>query len=322
VECGWHANDFIAKAFEEAARLACPSVRVVQLDGRKPEDRRRAWAAADLCASLSDNIQETFGIVPVEAMAAGLPVVVSDWDGYKDTVRHGIDGFRVPTLMPQAGLGADLALRHALGVDSYDMYCGHSCSFVAVDVEATAQAFTRLVESPHLRSTMGEAGQARAQAQYDWKVVIAQYEQLWGQLAFLRAQHARDRAHDTSSASVAAKARIWPARMDPFASFCSYPSRSLRVDTRLALVDHDPSRALDRALGFRKLAMVDFARVVLPTEKEIRLVLEALAKEPATVGEILGPLDRLRQPAILRSLAWMLKLHLLRLDPRPEIPSL
>ncbi len=31
-----------------------------------------------------------------EAMAAGLPVVVSDWDGYKDTVRDGVDGFRIP----------------------------------------------------------------------------------------------------------------------------------------------------------------------------------------------------------------------------------
>jgi len=28
-------------------------------------------------------------------MAAGLPCVVTDWDGYKDTVRHGEDGFRV-----------------------------------------------------------------------------------------------------------------------------------------------------------------------------------------------------------------------------------
>jgi glycosyltransferase involved in cell wall biosynthesis len=52
---------------------------------------------------LSDNIQETFGIVPIEAMAAGLPVVVLDWDGYKNTVRDGIDGFRVPTLMSGAG---------------------------------------------------------------------------------------------------------------------------------------------------------------------------------------------------------------------------
>jgi len=39
VECGWHANAFIEKAYADAARLACPSVGVVTLDGRKAEDR-------------------------------------------------------------------------------------------------------------------------------------------------------------------------------------------------------------------------------------------------------------------------------------------
>jgi glycosyltransferase involved in cell wall biosynthesis len=78
VECGWHANEFIEKSYAEAAALACPSVRVITLDGRKAEDRHRAWASADVFCSLSDNIQETFGIVPIEAMAAGIPVVVAD----------------------------------------------------------------------------------------------------------------------------------------------------------------------------------------------------------------------------------------------------
>jgi starch synthase len=96
IECGWHANEFIEKAYADAAKLACPSVKVITLDGRKAEDRQTAWAGADVFCSLSDNIQETFGIVPIEAMAAGIPVVVADWDGYKDTVRDGIDGFRIP----------------------------------------------------------------------------------------------------------------------------------------------------------------------------------------------------------------------------------
>ena len=97
VECGWHANEYIEKAFAAGAQMVSPSVRVVTLDGRIAENRETAWASADVFCSLSDNIQETFGIVPIEAMAAGLPVVVSDWDGYKDTVRDGIDGFRIPT---------------------------------------------------------------------------------------------------------------------------------------------------------------------------------------------------------------------------------
>jgi glycosyltransferase involved in cell wall biosynthesis len=186
VECGWHANQYIRDAYAEAAQIACPQVKVVTLDGRKPEERQIAWAGADIFCSLSDNIQETFGIVPIEAMAAGLPVVVSDWDGYRDTVRDGVDGFRIPTLMPQAGLGGDLALRHALERDTYDMYCGHTCSLVSVDIETAAQAFIKLIASPELRAEMGAAGRQRARQVYDWSVIIPRYEALWSQLTELR----------------------------------------------------------------------------------------------------------------------------------------
>lgn len=161
IECGWHANDFIKRAYAEAAMTACPSVQVITLDGRKEQDRTTAWACADVFCSLSDNIQETFGITPIEAMAAGLPVVVSDWDGYKDTVRDGIDGFRVPTIIPAAGFGGDLALRHALEVDTYDMYCGNTCALVGVDVDATSEAFIKLFESKELRKMMGAEGRQK-----------------------------------------------------------------------------------------------------------------------------------------------------------------
>jgi glycosyltransferase involved in cell wall biosynthesis len=53
--------------------------------------------ASDVFVSPVDNFQETFGISVVEAMAAGLAVVASDWDGYKDLVEDGVSGFLVPT---------------------------------------------------------------------------------------------------------------------------------------------------------------------------------------------------------------------------------
>ena len=302
VECGWHANDFIAKAYADAARLACPSVRVVTLDGRKAEDRQTAWAGADVFCSLSDNIQETFGIVPIEAMAAGLPVVVSDWDGYKDTVRDGVDGLRIATLMPQAGLGGDLALRHALEVDTYDMYCGHTCSLVAVDVQAAAAAFEKLFNSPELRRQMGEAGRARAQALYDWKPIIGQYEALWASLSELRAAQAKD---------LQALAHPWPARMDPFHAFASYPTQSLTPQTVLGLVDADLNTAVARALAYRQLAMVDFARNILPTEAEVRAVLAA-AQSPAAASALVQGIAQARQPFVFRALAWLLKLGVLK----------
>lgn len=303
VECGWHANEFIVKAYADAAHLACPSVRVVTLDGRKAEDRQTAWAGADIFCSLSDNIQETFGIVPIEAMAAGIPVVVSDWDGYKDTVRDGVDGFRIPTLMPQAGLGGDLALRHALDIDTYDMYCGHACSLVAVDAQATTEAFIRLFQSPELRKRMGEAGRQRARVVYDWASIIPQYEALWAQLTEIR---------KVQAPVLKPLPHPWPARMDPFHAFASYPTRTLSEQTLLGLVNADADTALKRTLAWRQLAMIDFAKVILPTEAEIQGVLRAAASGPRAARELIATIPADRQSFVFRSLVWLVKLGVLR----------
>ena len=303
VECGWHANEFIAKAYADAAQLACPSVRVVTLDGSKAGDRQTAWASADVFCSLSDNIQETFGIVPIEAMAAGIPVVVADWDGYKDTVRDGIDGFRIPTLMPQAGFGGDLALRHALEIDTYDRYCGHASSLVAVDVAATAHAFTRLFTSPELRNQMGEAGRQRAREGYDWAAIIPQYEALWAQLTEIRTAQAKD---------LKPLPHPWPARMDPFHAFASYPTKMLTPETMLALVDADIQTALQRVFNYRKLAMVDFANVVLPAEAEVQAVLDAAATGAKAATDLIQTIPAERQPFVFRTLVWLLQLGVLK----------
>ena len=304
VECGWHANEFIEKSYAEAAALACPSVRVITLDGRKAEDRHRAWASADVFCSLSDNIQETFGIVPIEAMAAGIPVVVADWDGYKDTVRDGVDGYRIATLMPQAGLGADLAVRHALEVDTYDMYCGHTCSLVAVDIEAASNAFVRLFQSPELRAQMGAAGRERARQVYDWAAIIPQYESLWTQLGEIRAAQAN---------TLKPLAHPWPARMDPFDAFTRYPTQALKPETVLALVDANPDAAMQRVEAYRKLAMVNFAKIVLPTDAEVRLILHA-ALTPQAALTLIQAVPAERQAFVFRALVWLVKLGVLRVS--------
>ena len=45
---------------------------------------------------------EPFGIVPLEAMACGVPVVVSSVGGLVDTVVDGLTGFHVPARDPRA----------------------------------------------------------------------------------------------------------------------------------------------------------------------------------------------------------------------------
>lgn len=301
VECGWYANDTIRDAFETAARVACPGVSVSRLDGRNPRELRRAWAVADIFCSLSDNIQETFGLTPIEAMASGLPVVVSDWNGYRDTVRHGTDGFRVPTTQPSPGLCSDIALRHALGIDSYDRYCGQTSSLVAVDVQAVAQAFKELFNNPDLRRRMGAAGRIRATNDYDWAVIIHRYEDLMEELAHIRKE----------SQSPYVVRNPWPARMDPFEAFAAYPTETLRSSTRLSLVDISPGHAVRRLQNYLKLSMVNFNHLELPIPAESEQIFNSLASGPLDVQALLKSFAQSRQRIIYRGLCWLLKLGIL-----------
>ena len=73
--------------WREQAAAFCPEVRLHLLNGRDEAVRREIRSAADMFTLLADNVQESFGLAPVEAMAAGLPVIATDWDGFRDTVR-------------------------------------------------------------------------------------------------------------------------------------------------------------------------------------------------------------------------------------------
>lgn len=310
IECGWHANEAIAKAFADAAHQACPSVSVHHLDGREAALRRTAWASADIFCSLSDNIQETFGLAPIEAMAAGLPSVVSDWDGYRDTVRDGLDGYRVRTLMPPAGLGTDLALRHALEIDNYDMYCALSCALVSVDIDAAAQAFLRLMSTPALRLQMGAAARQRAQTTYDWSAIIPQYEALWANLNERRLAHA----------PAALPAHPWPARMDPFHAFAAYPSELLGGDMVFSVADATSSKAKMQAQ--LQLNMVSYAQPILPDEATLHTMIDALAGGPLTVRDLTAMLPAAHQAPAIRALVWLHKMGLVSRPGRPPAADL
>ena len=315
IECGWHANKHIQEAFSQASSETCPSVRVMHLDGRESANRDLAWSAADVFCSLSDNIQETFGIVPIEAMAAGLPVIVTDWDGYKDSVRDGVDGFRIPTMAPSPGLAGDLALRHAVGIDSYDMYCGYASSLVSINMTRLISAFVQLFSSSSLRLKMGDAGRARAQGNYDWKVIIDKYELLWSELAQIRltAQtYTSSELRNLEQPSTAQSGNNkWAARLDPTIGFENYPTQHLSFKTKLIRRDVSIEEAIYRYNKYKQLSMVSFANYIFPTDKELRSVLTAATKYPQPAERLLTEISSERMPYVLRSLSFLCKICVL-----------
>ena len=268
VQVGWFANDSLEKAFKEGAKQFAPSIKHHFLDGRKRNIRENIWHIADIFCSLSDNIQETFGIVPIEAMAAGIPVIVSDWDGYRETVRDGIDGFTIPTTQPAAGLGTHFAHSHAEEHLSYDRYIGYSSQVVGVDVPACINAFTNLIENPSLRNKMSKAGQKRAQNVYDWSVIIKQYQSLWAELATLR-------KGSDESCVINEKSQRNPLRADPFHSFSHYPTQHLSEEKEISIAKGVTYKMFET---YQANALNNFARGIFCSDNECKLIFNLLEK--------------------------------------------
>ena len=288
----------------DQARAFAPNLTMRLVE--RPETGTTIRAAADLFTLLSDNIQESFGLAPVEALAAGLPVVGTDWDGLKDTVEHGVTGFRVPTTL--AGPMTDLADRHDIGLDSYDSYIAGVAQFTAVDVPAAEAAFAALIGNPGLRARMSRAARAAALTRFDWEAVIGQYRKLWTELAALRHAARAERAPPLRGAE-----RV-PRRPDPSTLFADYPTRRLTPETRLALAPGlDAEAAAGRAMEIAALTGAAPRKDLLPSAETLRAAFAVLEAGPATAAILTAALPPARAWRLHRALGWLLKVDVLRL---------
>ncbi|MBT3360117.1 MAG: glycosyltransferase [Rhodospirillales bacterium] len=312
IQAGWFANEGIEKEFRDGAKAFCPSVNPIFVDGRDETVRSKIWFAADIFCSLSDNIQETFGLTPIEAMAAGLPSVVSDWDGYRDTVRHGFDGFTIPTWMPPEGAGRGLELPVAGQLaqinrdQAYNLYCGNVSQATAIDVPACIEAFSVLVKDAGMRRKMGDAARARALGTFDWRVIVAAYQALWKELEAIR--------RSASEIAPLADGRpIHPLRDDPFALYSAYPTQSSTGKFAIG-----PVQGADktRLKAIRRRGMNRFAASTLPPEPEIDALLERLNEGGVSaLDDFVDKAPEEKRAGVLRGVGWLAKAGLARILP-------
>ncbi len=164
------------------------SFKIHWVDGGDESETRYIWSAADIFISLPDNLQETFGLTPVEAMAASLPCIVSDWSGYRDTIVPSDTGFLIPTYMPNqdSGLGVYFGNRYEQNLDSFSHYVGGLSQVTVIDIEACTAAIEYLARNPDERCRMGHNGRRRAEQLYDWSGVLPQYLDLFDELTARR----------------------------------------------------------------------------------------------------------------------------------------
>lgn len=299
---GWASRPEEEALHREGAAALCPSVKVTLVDGREADVRRNIWAGADVFTLPADSIQETFGLVPVEAMAAGLPVVMPDWDGFRDTVRHGETGFLVPTRMVPPGVGQAIARRFAEGTDGYLQYLTLVQGQVQVDVPAYRAALLALMDAG-LRARMGAAASAHVRARFDWSAVIPQYLDLARELEAAR----RGQVATTPMLLPGAPS---PMEIDPFALYADYPTAPILPQTRV-----EPGRVADAAeiarhdrLSGREL----YRRRLMAVEDALAVQAEVIRSGGATVEDIARAMGR-RVDFVLTAVAYLAKADLVRL---------
>ncbi|WP_411287495.1 glycosyltransferase family 4 protein [Phenylobacterium sp.] len=277
IQAGQFFNAGIEALYRSAPPAFCPGVRAIFVSGKDAADYGRSWAAADLFLSLSDSVQETFGITPLEAMAAGLPVVVSDWNGYKDTVRDGVDGFRIRTWAPEPGTGDEVARDYETGAADYDRYLSRASTAVSIDMGALVARLVELVTDPDLRRRLGAAGQARARENFDWASVYRAYQDLWDEQTAIRLAGAAER-----NAWLAAAPRTGTGHRDPFEAFAHYPSAHVAPDTRV-------SRAAGAtADGYAATIAHPMMTYWAPPPAVVASLLDALEAGSRTVSDLAG----------------------------------
>lgn len=130
---------------------------VVFLGAKDQEILPNYYAAAEVVVMPSH--YESFGMVALEAMAMGTPVIASEVGGLAHLVKHERTGYHVPSRDP----------------------------------EALARRIFELLTNPRCREAMGQAAREHAQA-YAWPNIVSQMMQVYCELGDWEIARLRDRA--------------------------------------------------------------------------------------------------------------------------------
>ncbi|MEO1376412.1 MAG: glycosyltransferase family 4 protein [Cyanobacteria bacterium J06635_10] len=126
-------NSIYYNQLNNAVKTLKLSECVVFHDGADQENIKQLYASADIFVLPS--FKETFGIVFLEAMHYGLPIVTTNVSAMPELIEEGKNGLLVPT----------------------------------ANSPALAKAISKLIENPDLIKRMGEAGRKKVATSYFWE---------------------------------------------------------------------------------------------------------------------------------------------------------
>ncbi len=114
---------------------------------------------------------EGFGMVHVEAMAAGKPVIAIDAGGCRDTVVHGETGY-LARVAEEVKLSEEWVYPHMGFAEKQIIKFDEPKTFgYRANVDDLAEYLLKLLTDDKLARKMGKAGRKRAEKEFDYKIV-------------------------------------------------------------------------------------------------------------------------------------------------------
>ena len=243
----------------------------VRIESNVSVERKMAlYGAADVFLSPVDNYQETFGVTMIEAMSQGLPIVASDFSGYKELVAHGRTGFLVPT----CSSGSHDPWESLMGLLDASSVRFYQAQKISVDLQALAGFISSLAVNPGLRREMGFRARTRAM-RYHWSVLIPLYEEMW------KRQRERARRERTAPVSPAHSLPVLIPSIEGL--FGHFPSRRLRENDVIRLTPYGRDRCRQ---GFQPVLYEDMRPLL--DERRREFILRLLLKRDWTLEGITG----------------------------------
>ncbi|MET4694892.1 glycosyltransferase [Endozoicomonas lisbonensis] len=248
--------------------------------------KHQLYKAADVFVSLADNVQESFGITPLEAMRDEVPVVLSDWNGYRELVENEVNGYLIPTMgVNNEAVNRSLSLLHAPQARLIE------AQSVSVDIEALVNVLAGLLTDDGLRQQAGKAGRRHFVEQFAWPGLIDAYQQMAVALG-------------KEAASVAYR-QGRPAGLAFHNVFGHYPSEQLELSRNLVTTDRGLRVLIQSEHGFH------FSELKGWLDQDVIYQLLEQCIQSRTVAS----LEALHEGQSIRfTLAWMLKYQLLKLS--------
>lgn len=256
----------------------------------KGTERPLLYSSADFYLAMSDTVNESFGLSVVESLCCGTPVIAADWNGYKELVEEGLNGFKVPVIWSGnletiESLHLLFPFQHSSLATSQSIAINNDC-LIRTMLACIELSSDKLFELGKRALKSGEL--------YSWKNIITQYEKLWASLA-------EQSCNQTLNKDINITNKI--------DIFSSYPTQLLSTSDVVELTDlgREVIEANQNLRAYSDLIVTGF------NDELAKKILYVALREETTIGTIVSQFAPFSKSDIFRHVLWLLKQWYLRI---------